>query len=179
MDATFTLYGEIAEIVRRETRYLRHYWGEVLRVDDPKRKGRVLASVPELGWNTQATGVWCQSRDRHSMVVPEIGERVEVYFMGGDRDRPVYLGTAHEIGDQTPADYMPKTAVIWQDPKSGASITFNGITKIMTIDLGSGLQLVLKSGDATLWAPNVLPNCLFTGTPHGGTVAGIVKLKGA
>lgn len=38
--------------------------------------------------------------------------------------------------------------------------------------------LTLKSGDATLWQPNTLPNCLFTGAPHGGVLGGIVKLKG-
>lgn len=115
MDRTHTLVGEIADIVRREVKYLRHYWGEVLRTDDSKSKGRVLVSVPMLGWTTQDQGPWCQPRDRHAMVVPEIGEHVEVYFIEGDRNKPVYLGQAHEIGAQTPSSYIdPNTAVIYE-----------------------------------------------------------------
>jgi len=36
----------------------------------------------------------------------------------------------------------------------------------------------LKTGDATIWMPNILPACLFTGASHGGSAGGIVKLKG-
>lgn len=38
--------------------------------------------------------------------------------------------------------------------------------------------LTLETGDGTPWQPNIIPNCLFTGSPHGGSVAGITKLKG-
>ncbi|KKN26755.1 hypothetical protein LCGC14_0871630, partial [marine sediment metagenome] len=27
--------------------------------------------------------------------------------------------------------------------------------------------------------PNILPNCIFTGAPHGGSTAGITDLKGS
>lgn len=39
--------------------------------------------------------------------------------------------------------------------------------------------ITLKTGDATGWLPNILPNDPFTGMVHGGPLAGIVKLKGA
>jgi hypothetical protein len=38
--------------------------------------------------------------------------------------------------------------------------------------------IIFKTGDGSLWAPNIITNCLFTSAPHGGAVAGIVKLKG-
>lgn len=38
--------------------------------------------------------------------------------------------------------------------------------------------LTLATTDAALWQPNILPNCLFTGAPHGGATGGIVNLKG-
>lgn len=38
--------------------------------------------------------------------------------------------------------------------------------------------LTLQTGDAVTWQPNILPACLFTGAPHGGSTGGIVKLKG-
>jgi len=48
-----------------------------------------------------------------------------------------------------------------------------------TINIIAATELVLNSGDASLFAPNVILNCAFTGAPHGGTAAGIFKLKGA
>lgn len=41
------------------------------------------------------------------------------------------------------------------------------------------LFVTLKSGDAAIWMPNVLPVDPLTGMPHGGPTAGIIKLKGA
>lgn len=40
----------------------------------------------------------------------------------------------------------------------------------------SGVKI--KSGDATAWAPCIVKNCYFTGAPHGGQPAGIIKLTG-
>ena len=39
--------------------------------------------------------------------------------------------------------------------------------------------ITLNSTDAIAWKPNILPNDPFTGLPHGGPTAGIVKLRGA
>jgi len=36
----------------------------------------------------------------------------------------------------------------------------------------------IKTGDATNWKPNVLSTCIFSGSPHGGVIAGINNLKG-
>ena len=55
-----------------------------------------------------------------------------------------------------------------------ASVNSEGLA---TIQGSSGVKLA--SGDAVPWAPNILPACLFTGVPHGGSGAGVVKLTGA
>jgi len=39
--------------------------------------------------------------------------------------------------------------------------------------------ITIKTGDASTWKPNILAVDPFTGLPHGGPTAGIVKLKGA
>ena len=63
----------------------------------------------------------------------------------------------------------------WIFDSLGVSIKdFNGNEINQT---ATGIQL--KTGDASIWMPNILPNCLFTGAPHGGPTAGIVKLTGA
>ena len=174
----FTLTDEIRRIVRAETMFLRHYWGEVLANVDPRGKGRVKVAVPALGWNSQAEAPWCVARQVHALVIPEVGESVEVYFVEGDRSRPAWLGQAHEISGQTPSSYGATTQVVYQDPKSGAAITWDRLTRTLEVNLGTGLFLTLKSGDAVAWAPNILTVDPVTGVPHGGVTAGILKLKG-
>jgi len=39
--------------------------------------------------------------------------------------------------------------------------------------------MTLETGDASTWKPCIIPSCIFSGAPHGGSVGGIVKLKGA
>lgn len=134
---TRDLLGFLRGLVARETRYLRHYLGEVRDVDDPLVRGRVLVRVPELGWNENSTAAWCWPRERHAMDLPRVGEWVEVYFMAGDPARPVYLGQAGEIRDQAPADHDGKLRVLFQDPDSGDALEY---------DPGAGLFLL--GGDA-------------------------------
>ena len=93
----------IEALIREQTKYLRHYIGRVTDVQDPLGRGRVLVHVPDLGWNTDAAGAWCWPRAMHGMDVPAVGEWVEVYFVAGDPDQPVYLGQAAEIQEQKPA----------------------------------------------------------------------------
>lgn len=125
MDLTRTLYGEIAEIVRVETRFLRHYWAEVVDTEDALSKGRVKVTIPTLGWDTPAKGAWCNPRDRHSMVVPKVGEYVEVYFLEGNENKPVYLGQVAEFEGQTPSKYTdPETVVLYENPVTGVSVLY-------------------------------------------------------
>ncbi len=123
---TRDLLGLLRGLIARETRFLRHYLGEVRDVTDPLNRGRVLVHIKELGWTEDSSGAWCWPRDRHSMDVPMVGEWVEVYFMGGDPTRPVYLGRATEIKDQgPPRDFSgPKVRVLLEDPDSGDTLKY-------------------------------------------------------
>ncbi len=189
-DATFTLTAEIRRVVRNEIRYLRTYWGEVLATDDPKSKGRVLVSVPMLGWDTRDKAAWAQPRDRHSMVVPDVGEHVMVGFLEGDRDKPYYQGQAHEISGQTPEDYDgPTKAVVHQDEslkivvdRSTGEVTIKGSGAIningQTVDLnGEARTLVTHAElDTALQAfassINAAIASAITGHTHSGVTTG-------
>jgi hypothetical protein len=66
---------------------------------------------------------------------------------------------------------------------NGSKVTIDGIG--ISVKHTSGPEvyvdvtgITLKSGDATIWQPNTLPACLFSGAPHGGVSGGISKLKG-
>ena len=149
-DKTNSMYGMICEIVRQETIYLRHYLGQVLAQTDELNIGMIQVSVPELGWTTADLAPWCYPRHLHSMCVPEVGEWVEVYFLGGDRNRPVYMGFCNEMkkDDSTyniPVWYTgdPTMRVLYQSPTSGKGIKLNDTSGEMLIDAGT---LVLLEG---------------------------------
>jgi hypothetical protein len=68
--------------------------------------------------------------------------------------------------------------------QSGSEISVDNTQ--LSVKHSSGSEIIagadgitFKTGDATIWQPNVLPNCLFTGAPHGGAGSGVVKLKGS
>jgi hypothetical protein len=177
------------EMIFQETRYLRHYWGEVIDNNDPETKGRVKVKIPELGRTDGREAIWCSPRYRGGIVVPAVGAYVEVYFMNADIERPVYLGEAGEFKSVKLKQYDgPKKRVIFEDSDTGDYITYDARSKEITVEstgnviIKAGAQatkLELNTGDASTWLPNILQVDPVTGVPHGGPTAGIVKLKGA
>lgn len=61
------------------------------------------------------------------------------------------------------------------DIDADGAVTATGTN--MTVE--GSLTVTLKTGDAAIWLPNILPVDPLTGVPHGGPTAGVVKLKGA
>jgi len=109
---------QIKKIVLQETKYLRHYYGQVVDVDDDETQGRVKVKVPMLGWIEADSQPWCRSRDRNRMNTPEVDEWVEVYFMDGNRNIPVYVGGINEFKEQIVESYDdPKVKVLYDDKK--------------------------------------------------------------
>lgn len=145
----------IREIVAFEVRYLRHYAGQVTNAQDPDNQGKVLVQIPMLGWKTDATAVWARPSARHDMVVPAVGEWVEVWFLEGNPNRAVYGGSASLI---TGAQVLPvpkafdgkqTTTVIWQDPATGDSIVYDSSAKTFTMTFGKD-SLVWDFGNRKL-----------------------------
>ena len=118
MDNSRTFTGLIREIVRSSVKYIRHYIGEVADNEDTLNLGRVLIIIQELGWDTKDKGSWAFPRDKHSMSVPKIGDWVEMYFINGDPNLPVYMGIANEIKDMVPENYTGnvKEHILFESP---------------------------------------------------------------
>jgi len=136
MDNTRTFTGMISDIIERETKYLRHYIGKVADNIDPDSRGKILVKCDDLGWDTNDTAAWCFPRQLHCMTVPAIGEYVEIYFIMGDVDRPVYMGQCGDVsGNLAKAwDNKPSTHVLFQSPKTTENIIYDEILKRLTAD---------------------------------------------
>jgi hypothetical protein len=62
--------------------------------------------IYELGFITPDLAVWCNPRmGANTLNIPNIGQWVEVYFINGDRGKPVYLPMAGEIQGNLPKNF--------------------------------------------------------------------------
>jgi hypothetical protein len=146
---------ELAQIRRvgyNETVFLRHYFGKVVANQDPNKKGRVKATILDLGWDTADKVNWAWPRAGHRLDVPKVGEWVEVYFMMGDRNRPAYLSGAAELEGNVPGSYSdPLGRVLFEDPTTGAQLFADGKTGIFSAkNSQADLFTVLDSVDGHL-----------------------------
>jgi len=117
-DDIHDITGLLERIVRRETTFLRHYIAQIVQNEDPLKKGRVLVVIPELNILRESEGIWAYPRDKHSMSVPTIDSYVEVYFISGNRNRAVYLGSASESFESCKNyDGDAENHILFEDPK--------------------------------------------------------------
>jgi phage baseplate assembly protein V len=102
---------------------------------------------------------------------PEEGAQIVAIFVDGNREQGLSIKT-HDRRYR-PTDLQPGEACMYH--KSGSRITMKADG---SIEADSTVGITLKTGDASAWMPNILGKCAFTDAPHGGSIAGIVKLKG-
>ena len=159
----------IQMIIRDETKYFVPRLGIVSQIIDPISKGRILVKIPSLGWDADDKAAWCFPKHIKGIVTPNVGDYVLIEFVDGNMTMPVYSGIAHYMKDMIPKNYTSEQTQVIAESRDG--VTAIKITEILN-------ELILKTGDASGWAPNVLTIDPFSGALHGGIPAGIVKLKG-
>lgn len=104
---------------------------------------------------------------------------VVIAFINGNRDQGLALKVHHR--DSKPIDLSSGEVRVYDNNDNKITLTAEGIEIVdkngnEILYTSTGIQL--KTGDASAWAPNVMKTCPLTGIPHGGNVAGIVKLTG-
>lgn len=139
-------YGEILDILARETRFLKTYTGKVLSVDDELARGRVKLSIPELGWLTEDQSPWTEPEyPLRGCIVPDVGDWVTVFFLAGNPARPVYRSRTGEIKDSWPASYTgPEMRILYDDGTT--VIMYNTKEKKLSI---TGPETISIDGNAT------------------------------
>lgn len=147
-----SLIDILRKIVVQETIWLRHYIGQIVSLADTAQKGRVCVTIQDLGFNTVDNGFWAYPRDKSGSYTPKQGDWVEIYFINGDRERPVYIGKAFEVPNQLPQswDKTPTTSVIFESPNNKARIIHDEVKGKIQIqgqdllEIGAGSEAMVK-----------------------------------
>ena len=128
------IYFMIKKIIHEQTIFLRHYVGKVVDNNDPKKLGRLKITIPEIGFDTPDLAKWAYPRQGAGMSIPNISDWAEIYFIGGDPNRPVYLFPASEISGMTPKGYSggTNTRIIFESSKTKDNIKYDDIKKSLT-----------------------------------------------
>lgn len=147
----------------------------------------------------------CNSFSSH---IPEIGDYYWVWFEDKQNFKKPFYTHKVQFHDSNDANKTigslegsyPDIKYIWfengvaiamNSNQAELSIT-NGTSEIYVnnnndIIIGNGTAevkleangtITIKTGDASPWKPCIIGSCIYSGAPHGGTVAGITKLKG-
>ena len=187
-------YSIIKDIIDEETLYLRHFVGEIVDINDILNKGRIKIAIAELGFDTPDLGIWCNPRQGNSLTLPKVGQYAEVYFLNGDRTRPVYLYPVSEIQGNTPQNYTTTSDnIIFEDPNNpDAFIKYDSAVQLLQmfndpnsfkIDYQNGIVTILNGtesfvlGDSFLsWLNNFITTIFnlhthpYVDTPVGASV---------
>lgn len=129
------LLGAIQEIIRKETMFLRHYYGKVTSNVDSQKKGTIRVTIEELQILSPNYLV-CFPRQNNSLTLPNINDYVEVYFMAGRAEHAVYLYPAAEMQNMANKAATADTFldILYSNPSNAADlISHHKTTRIMKI----------------------------------------------
>lgn len=147
------------KIIQSETLWHVPRIGKVKDVSDPKKKARILVTIPSLvtvqgspsSEDNASLGFWCSPRDKNSLTTPAVNDWVEVTFLDGNRDLPRYSGLACEVQDMLPKNYdgRASTHIVFEDPENKVHVKYDQITRVLEIG-NSDMQFAARLNDQTL-----------------------------
>lgn len=161
-----TFIEQIEKIIRLNGRYSAPRLGQVIRLDDPLRKGRIMASVPFLGADTEDKGVWVYPAQNSALVTPAVGDWIIIMWLdnrgnGGGDIRPFYVGRALWMADQIPVNYVDENSQILFEAKNNSMhITYDESSQKMEIG-NQGFQPAARQEDPII-SDNTLDSTFFT-----------------
>lgn len=167
---------QIEKIIRRNTRYSTPRLGQVISLDDPTKKGRVLASVPYLGADTDDRAVWVYAAQNSALVTPSVGDWIIIMWLdgrgnGGGDIRPFYVGQALWMSEQIPKSYTDENSqVLFEGQDNSIHITYDESTQKMEIG-NQGFLPAAREGDP-VFSDNSLDAVFWTWV---STISGVVN----
>ena len=151
-----SLYEQLRKIIAQETKFLRTYLGQVMDIADTLFQGRVLVTIPELGWFTNDMGVWASPCDKKSMIVPKMMDWVIVFFLNGNPDRPYYIGVSGEIMGMKPQNYAaPTDKILWESNDKDAYIKYDEALKSLKLSDANGNTIEMTAAEIKINGTNL------------------------
>lgn len=139
------------------------------KIDNELISYPVIANVPvQFMGSGNATFIFPLSRGDRCLIIFS-QESLENYLSSPDREVDPGDNRKFSVADAICIPMASGTGGL-----TGIEIIFGG-SKIVIDNTG----IILSTGDAFVWRPSILPTDPFTGLPHGGPTAGIIKLRGA
>lgn len=144
----------IEKIIIKSTLYMRHYDGKVVEVKNPDlttQEGAVKVVIYTLGWYPDEKGCWVYPRFTNSLYTPKAGDILDIGFMEGNPNRPVYYGKTNEYNINLPKSYDGKTTtqVIFEDTKNQIRDVFDESNNERNIGK-TNFRYAARKEDATL-----------------------------
>lgn len=136
---------------QRERLYFAKYRGIVIDTQDPEKRGRIRAQVPEIfedseiGWAHPAVPYSGNQTGFH--MIPSVGSNVWIEFEAGDSARPIWSGGWWGAGelplDQVGAPARPTKRMIRTD--QGLTLSLDDDERTITLgDRSGGNQLAIE-----------------------------------
>lgn len=131
-------------------RFYGKYRGIVVRNDDPEKRGRIKALVPDVLGDIETP--WCECSNvvnRETLFIPEIGDKVWIEFQGGNVNLPIYsmawfglVNGQSTIVDEGKANY-PNVRVMGFD--KDVSIVYDKVQGSLVFKIGGNIKIELRS----------------------------------
>jgi len=128
----------LKSLILKETIYLRHYNAKVVKTEDitigDSKTFRVHCLPADLGMFSDEQSIIAYPRQNRSVIRPEKGEYVELYFLNGHPDFPVFLYPSVEIGGNGFKKLNPDGIdTIYQSNDDVCSFTYDKKKKVIAI----------------------------------------------
>ena len=140
-----------------EQKYYGIYQGVVCNIKDPEKRGRIKVKCPDVLIG-ETVSAWCDPcinvavDNGGDIAIPPIDEAVWIMFIGGDANKPVWLGgwwskKKTYFGDP---DYYKKIHIERVIEYNGHKIIMNKKTKLLEIENNAGAKITMKDKVITI-----------------------------
>lgn len=144
------------------------YRGVVMDINDPLKLGRCKIRVPSIHGNLQGSDInllpWARyisplptGSNKGMYILPEINDVVWLFFEGGDKSYPVYIGSSYGVvNEQNEApisdnDDINSTEVLYSSKDTnGFRASIRKDSKSLTIEFGGSYISIDPNGDINI-----------------------------
>lgn len=104
--------GAVRELISRMLTYYQTWEGTVVDIEDPLNRGRIKVKIPQIGWIKLSECPWVEPELQHGQVTPKKDVAVLVYFLNGNKSKPMYRGRSPSLKVSRLVNYATHNDVV-------------------------------------------------------------------